>query len=88
MLDVPLSMGYGKRMSGPGGKIIINGEEHIVVTEHVTYEEVRGWAGMTETPTMMYRDGPDENPKGLLSLGGVVKVKDGMRFTVIHTGNA
>jgi hypothetical protein len=88
MLDVPLSMGYGKRMSGPGGKITINGEEHTIVTEHVTYEEVRGWAGMTETPTMVYRNGPEENKSGILSLNGVVKVKDGMSFTVIHTGNS
>jgi hypothetical protein len=73
---------------GPGGTITINGEKHIVVTEHVTYEEIRGWAGMTGTPTMTFKRGPEENPDGILSPDGVVKVKDWMQFNVIHTGNA
>lgn len=75
-------------MSGPGGEITINGEKHTVVTEHVTYEEVCSWAGIKGFPSMTFRYGPEENPDGVLFPEGVVKVKDGMRFNVIHTDAA
>lgn len=72
----------------PGGEITINGRKHLVVTEHVTYEEICGWAGLKGAPSVTFSRGSEEKPEGILSPRGVIKVRNGMYFNVYHTGGA
>lgn len=72
-------------------RIYVNGQEKIVATKTVTYDEIVKLAfpnpptGQNILFTVGYEDGPHANPSGSLMPGGKVKVKDGMIFNVTPT---
>jgi multiubiquitin len=71
--------------------IIVNGQQKIVTTKTVTFEEIVKLAfpnppsGQNILFTVGYEDGPHANSSGSLLPGGKVKVKDGMIFNVTPT---
>ena len=74
--------------------IIVEGTAHewpkgeITYTEVVTLE-VPEYAQHPEiTYSVKYTQGHGDKPEGVLSLGGSVKVKDGMVFSVSPTGQS
>lgn len=68
--------------------IVVNGEQHEVPKDEITFAEVVALAfpdgpqGPNYIYSVTYRKGPDHKPKGILAEGGSVKVKDGMIFDV------
>ncbi|OFZ02014.1 MAG: hypothetical protein A3K10_10605 [Bacteroidetes bacterium RIFCSPLOWO2_12_FULL_31_6] len=74
--------------------IVINGEPHQVEKDEITYNEVVTLAfpdfpqHPERTYSVTYERGHGNKPTGILSPGGTVKVKDGMRFKVKHTGQS
>lgn len=75
-------------------KIIVNGEPHEVEKDDITYNEVVTLAfpdfpqHPERTYSVTYEKGQGSKPTGILSPGGTVKVKEGMRFKVKHTGQS
>lgn len=71
--------------------VIINGEAHEVVETRLSFEEVVKLAypvpptGTCIEFTVTYRDGPPKNPKGTLTAGHSVKIKNKMKFDVTAT---
>lgn len=71
--------------------IYVNGEQKVVTTKTVTFEQIVPLAfptppaGQNILYTISYEDGPHANPTGSLVAGGKVKVKDGMVFNVTPT---
>jgi hypothetical protein len=73
--------------------IIINGREHQVEKDELTYAEVVELAfnnppNDTTLFVITYRRGHGNKPEGTLVEGGTVKVKDGMIFNVTPTNRA
>jgi Multiubiquitin len=74
--------------------IIVEGTPHIWLKPEITYVEVvtlevPDYAQHPEiTYSVKYRNGPSHKPEGTLSLGGKVKVKNGMIFNVSETGQS
>ena len=74
--------------------IAVNGEPHEVEKDEITYNEVVTLAfpdfpqHPERTYSVTYERGHGNKPTGILSPGGTVKVKDGMRFKVNHTGQS
>ncbi len=74
--------------------IFVNGTPHEEEKNEITYNEVvtLGFPDYPQHPertySVTYERGHGEKPEGILSPGGSVKVKDGMRFTVKHTGQS
>jgi hypothetical protein len=74
--------------------IVVDGTAHEVETEKVSYAEVVTFAypeypkNPQVTYSVTYKGGPHENPEGTLPVGGLVYVKDGMRFHVSPTGQS
>ncbi|BAX81752.1 multiubiquitin domain-containing protein [Labilibaculum antarcticum] len=74
--------------------IFINGEPHEVEKDEITYDEVVTLAfpdfpqHPERTYSVTYERGQGNKPTGILSPGGTVKVKEGMRFKVKHTGQS
>ena len=72
-------------------KIYVNGQEKVVTTKIVSYEQIVSLAfpnpvtGQNIRYTVGYEDGPHKNPSGSLMPGGKVYVKDGMIFDVTPT---
>lgn len=72
-------------------RIYVNGQEKVVTTKTVTYEQIVALAfpnpptGQNMLYTVGYEDGPHKNPSGSLMPGGKAKVKDGMIFNVTPT---
>ena len=72
-------------------KIYVNGQEKVVTTKIVSYEQIVALAfpnpvtGQNIRYTVGYEDGPHKNPSGSLMPGGKVHVKDGMIFDVTPT---
>lgn len=71
--------------------VVINGEAHEVVETRLSFEEVVKLAypvpptGTCIEFTVTYRDGPPKNPKGTLTAGHSVKIKNRMKFDVTAT---
>jgi hypothetical protein len=71
--------------------VVINGEAHEVVETRLSFEEVVKLAypvpptGTCIEFTVTYRDGPPKNPKGTLTAGHSVKIKNKMKFDVTAT---
>jgi len=71
--------------------VVVNGEAHEVVETRLTFEEVVKLAypvppkGQCIEFTVTYRDGPPANPKGILTAGHSVKIKNKMKFDVTPT---
>ena len=75
--------------------IIVDGTPHeLPKKERVTYAEVVTLAypdypqHPETTYSVTYSKGPRENPEGILSPGGSVKIKEGMAFRVNRTGQS
>ncbi|HEY1062611.1 MAG TPA: multiubiquitin domain-containing protein [Daejeonella sp.] len=74
--------------------IFVNGTPHEEEKNEISYNEVVTLAfpdypqHPERTYSVTYERGHGEKPEGILSPGGSVKVKDGMRFTVKHTGQS
>lgn len=74
--------------------IFVNGTPHGEEKNDISYNEVVTLAfpdypqHPERTYSLTYERGHGEKPEGILSPGGSVKVKDGMRFTVKHTGQS
>jgi hypothetical protein len=74
--------------------IFVNSTPHEEEKNEITYNEVvtLGFPDYPQHPertySVTYERGHGEKPEGILSPGGSVKVKDGMRFTVKHTGQS
>lgn len=73
-------------------KVVINGEEHEIAPtkNYVMYEEIKLLAGMSGAPTMTWRirgtnDGGIVHPDGEKA---VVALREGLVFSVAHTGSA
>lgn len=74
-------------------KIIINGKTHDTFEgNEATYEHIVQVAGMTGNPSMTvsWRDERDARVQSgcILSAGQSIELRDGMRISVCHTGNA
>ena len=76
-------------------EIIVNGTQHEwTKNDAITYAEVvtldvPDYAQHPEiTYSVKYKNGHGDKPEGTLSLGGSVKVKDGMSFSVSPTGQS
>jgi hypothetical protein len=71
--------------------IYVNGEQKVVITKTVTFEQIVALAfptppaGQNVLYTISYEDGPHANPTGSLVTNGKVKVKNGMVFNVTPT---
>jgi hypothetical protein len=74
--------------------IVVNGQPFEVEKNEITYAEVAtlAFADYPQHPertySITYKRGHGNKPEGILSPGGHVKVKDGMVFTVKHTGQS
>ena len=73
--------------------IVINGREHEVEKDEITYAEVVTLAfnnppNDTTIFVVTYRRGQGNKPEGTLVEGGSVKVKKGMIFNVTPTNRA
>lgn len=74
--------------------IVVNGLPHPEEKGEITYDEVVTLAfpdfpqHPERTYSVTYERGHGNKPKGILSPGGSVKVKDGMTFKVKHTGQS
>lgn len=72
--------------------IIVDGTPHVVEKDKILYAEVVTFAypdypqHPEVTYSVTYTKGPNDNHEGILSLGGSVKVKEGMVFNVSRTG--
>ena len=70
--------------------VLVNGEEKMLLphTEQLSYEEIvkLAYGTLPTNPntvyTVAYSNGPSENPKGTLTRGRSVLVKEGMVFNV------
>lgn len=71
--------------------VVVNGEAHELVETRLSFEEVVKLAypvpprGQCIEFTVTYRDGPPANPKGTLTAGHSVKIKNKMKFDVTAT---
>jgi hypothetical protein len=72
--------------------VIVNGRKKQVKTEYLSFDDVVNLRFDNNPPqgdnwvfTITYRNGPRENPKGSLTRGNKVKIKDGMIFDVTAT---
>ena len=71
--------------------VVVNGEAHEVIETRLSFEEVVKLAypvpprGQCIEFTVTYRDGPPANPKGTLTAGHSVKIKNRMKFDVTAT---
>jgi hypothetical protein len=74
--------------------IIVNGTPHEVEKDEMTYNEIVTLAfpdypqHPERTYSVTYERGHGNKPEGILSPGGMVKVKEGMIFYVKHTGQS
>lgn len=74
--------------------IIVNGTDFIVAKGEISYTEVvtLSFSDFPQHPertySVTYSKGHSEKPEGILSPGASVKVKDGMRFKIKHTGQS
>jgi hypothetical protein len=74
--------------------IYVEGTPHEWPKTEITYDEVVKLEVPDYTPasgisySVKYTRGHGDKPEGILSPGGSVKVKDGMRFTVSETGQS
>ncbi len=74
--------------------VIVEGTPHEWPEEYITYTqvvtlEVPDYSQHPEiTYAVRYKDGPRNKPEGTLSLGGSVKVREGMVFSVAETGQS
>jgi len=70
-------------------KVIVNGCEHRVETDRLSYADVAALAGKpgAKELTMTY-DRAAYKKQGLLSPGESIKVVDGTIFCAVYTGNA
>jgi hypothetical protein len=66
-------------------KVNINGEEHEVEQETLSYEQLVELAGYKGTPTATYYH---NHHGGSLYKSKAVKLEDGMSFSVCHTNSA
>lgn len=88
------SQGNGPDKDKKDVTIIINGSAEEVEKEEMPYEEIvtLAFPDFPQHPernySVKYTKGHGNKPEGILSLGGKVKVKDGMEFTVTPTGQS
>lgn len=74
--------------------IFVDGVPHeIEKKETISYEEVirfsyPDYPGNGQTYSVKYTRGHGDKPEGTLSLGGSVKVKEGMRFVISRSGES
>lgn len=74
--------------------IIVNGVPHEVEKDEITYDKVviLAFSDFPQHPertySVTYERGQGNKPTGILSPGGVVKIKEGMNFKVKHTGQS
>jgi hypothetical protein len=74
--------------------IVVNARPHEVAKRRLGYADVVALAfpGVMPAPnviyTVIYRNGPDRNPKGTLMAGESVVIKDGMTFNVTQTNRS
>ncbi|KAA3435921.1 multiubiquitin domain-containing protein [Rufibacter hautae] len=80
--------GNGNPGEGNNGRkditIIVNGTQHVVAKEEMTFREIIGLAELATGPnvsyTLTYRKGHGNKPEGSMVEGDLIKVKDGMIF--------
>lgn len=71
--------------------VIVNGEPNEVIETRLSFDQVVKLAypvpptGTCIEFTVTYRDGPPANPKGTLTVGHSVKIKNRMKFDVTAT---
>lgn len=74
--------------------IFVNGTPHEEEKAEISYSQVvtLAFSDFPQHPertySVTYERGQGEKPEGILSPGGSVKIKDGMRFKVKHTGQS
>lgn len=73
--------------------IIVNQDEHKWPNEEIAYNDVVAFylqdgGAKSNEYLVKYSDGPKANPRGTLSPGGQVMVKNGMHFRVSATGES
>lgn len=75
----------------PRTEIIVNGRKKTVRENSLSFEELvalafeKPPAGENVSFVITYDRGPKQNPKGTMSPGQKVKIRDGMIFNVRHT---
>jgi Multiubiquitin len=73
--------------------IIVNQDEHKWPNEKIAYNDVvalylQDGGAKSNEYLIKYSEGPKANPRGTLSPGGQVMVKNGMHFRVSGTGES
>lgn len=74
--------------------IYVNSTRFEFKKNRITYEEVVTLAfpdfpqHPERTYSVTYKDGQSEKPEGILSPGASIKIKDGIKFKVTHTGQS
>lgn len=79
------------RADGYKRGVIVNGRPTFIGANALTYASVVALAGKETSRacyTITYRNGTEEEPTGILTSDTSIKVKEGMIFTVIYTGDA
>lgn len=78
----------------PTRRIIVNGDEKTVAEAEFSFDEIASMVCDGYSPggfpllTVTYRNGPPENPVGVLSPGQKIKVAEGMIIDATFTNNA
>lgn len=71
--------------------VILNGAQEFITKRRLTFEEIVKMAFPNPSPdpniiyTVAYRNGPPENPKGILLPGQTLRLKDGIEIDVTQT---
>lgn len=81
---------FEARKPEEGVQIIVNGTPISYDKEKISYEQLGkivygGSISSQQGYTVVYKDGPDQNPNGILSKGSEVFVKHNMKFDVTRT---
>ena len=81
---------FDARKPHEGIEIIVNGSLIPYSSPTISYEKLgeivyRGSTTDKQGYTVVYKDGPDQNPEGVLSKDSVVFVKHNMKFDVTRT---
>ena len=69
-------------------EIVVNGMKFRRSNSEATYLEIRNLVDQSKILSITYKDGHSPKTEGILSPGGKVRLKNGMKFNVSDTSNA
>ena len=74
--------------------IIVNSRDKVWNEKNISYDDVviLAFGSISNDPnvsyTVTYKKGDNNKPEGIMVKGDIVKVKEGMRFNVVHTSRS